>query len=96
MVLDEVADGLRQNRREKRPDMRSMWLWRLAPTLDPRVAMALGDVLADSQLRGDGCALLGIYYIPSDEIKGETSACFDEWWKRSQAGLRRRAKQLPQ
>jgi hypothetical protein len=94
-VLDEVENGLRRYRAEKRPEYRSMWLWRLAPGLDPRVAVALGEALDDPQLRWDGCALLGIYYVPSDEITGDTSACFDVWWKKNAADLRRRAGERP-
>ena len=95
MAFDKVADGLQRYRAEKRIEYRSMWLWRVAPTLDPRVAVALGEALDDPQLRRDGYALLGIHYISSDAIQGDTTACYDAWWKKNEADLRRRASQLP-
>src|SRR5438309_980167 len=47
MVLDEVADGLRRYRNEGDVGKRMEILWRLAPTGDPRVAVALGEALSD-------------------------------------------------
>ena len=44
MVLDEVADGLRQYRKEANPEKRVGWLKKLAPTRDPRVAVQMAVI----------------------------------------------------
>lgn len=92
-VLDRVADGLRQYHREKDEGRRRPLLWKLAPTRDPRVAVALGEVLASSGLPYPEIALLAEFYLPPEKV-GSTDAVWD-WWRANEAGLRRRARELP-
>jgi hypothetical protein len=99
MVLDQVADGLRKYRQETDHDRRVRWLRKLAPTCDVRVAVALGDAWGDSD-GGVGTvaqALLAEYYCEPrpNTIAGAWGPVTD-WWKKNEADLRRRAKQLPQ
>src|SRR5262245_6895096 len=47
MVFDTVGDGLRKYEQSNDPYRRAALLRRLAPTRDPRVAVALGEGLAD-------------------------------------------------
>jgi hypothetical protein len=51
MAFDEVAEGLRQYRKEKDPKKRLVWLHTLGATGDPRVALAL--VAAANNWNGD-------------------------------------------
>ena len=99
MVFDEVANALRKYRKETDHDRRVRWLRKLAPMCDVRVALALGDAWGDS----DGSvgtvaqALLAEYYCEPrpNEIASAWGPVTD-WWKKNEADLRRRAKQLPQ
>jgi hypothetical protein len=99
MVLDKVADGLRKYGEEKDLDKCVQLLKCLAPTRDPRVAVVLGDWRARERVAGlppgvnslfyiAGGDLLRCYYVPVNQS-------IDDWWKQNEAGLRRRAKQLP-
>jgi hypothetical protein len=93
MVLDPVADGLRRYRRENDEGRRRALLWKLAPTRDPRVAVALGEVLASCGFPFPEVALLAEFYLPAEKA-GSTDAVWD-WWREHEAGLRRRARELP-
>jgi hypothetical protein len=92
-ALDEVADGLRRYRAQGDPERRRDLLAKLAPTGDPRVAVALGEVLASSPSPVAEVVLLSRYYLPADK-RGSTDAVWD-WWRENEAELRRRAKELP-
>jgi hypothetical protein len=103
MVLDEVADGLRRYRMARTPQASMTLLRRLAPTRDPRVAVALADAAVgdNSPLTGSGrqhaAWLLMRHYIPEGEwlYGAKYTATAQAWWQRSEADLRRRAKELP-
>jgi hypothetical protein len=104
MVLDKVADGLRRYQRDQSPSGRMTWLKRLAPSKDPRVAIALAEesVGAAPTFGDDGrqyaAFLLIRHYIPEGQwLHGaKCTATALHWWKANGADLRRRAKQLPQ
>ncbi len=93
MTVDPVADGLRRYRRETDPVRRRALLRQLAPTGDPRVALALGEVLASGDFPFPEVSLLAEFYLPADK-RGSTDAVWD-WWRQNEADLRRRAKELP-
>jgi hypothetical protein len=102
MVLDEVADGLRKYQKETDPETRVKWLAKLAPTQDPRVAVAIGEALGPAICVNDKRAwlpltdmLLKNFPIPEQpRVYKLTIAWY--WWKENEADLRRRAAQLPQ
>jgi hypothetical protein len=93
MALDEVADGLRRYSREQDPQRRRELLWKLAARNDPRVAVALGEVLAGSACPYPEIRFLADYHLPEAK-RGSTDAVWD-WWRENEAELRRRAKELP-
>ncbi len=73
--VDEVADGLRQYRKETDTNKRVRWLEKLALTRDPRVALLLGaeweacgkSVDGVIQLSQEGLTSYGLlsrYYLP--------------------------------
>jgi hypothetical protein len=93
IARDEVADGLRRYRRERDPQCRRELLWELAPLADPRVALALGEVLASSDNPFPEIRLLADYHLP-ESVRGSTDAVWD-WWCENESGLRRRARQPP-
>ncbi|HEX5270274.1 MAG TPA: hypothetical protein VFW33_07305 [Gemmataceae bacterium] len=99
MVFDEVADGLRRYANEKNGRRRAELLRRLAPTHDPRVALALGKGLGDPSfpVHAAACDCLVDYYAPRDLLESLGSrwmtAC--QWWNANEADPRRRAAQLP-
>jgi hypothetical protein len=103
MALDNVEDGLRRYRQEKDNEKRYRLLERLALTRDPRVALALGELLrcADEDDRFVAATLLIGNYgaTPPRTISQPAADGFIEaagaWWKKNEAGLRRRAAQLP-
>ncbi len=100
MVLDTVADSLRKYRKEEDNDRRFKALTRLAPTKDPRVAVALGEAF-DEEDKGYFRFRVSIcieeYFVPPDF--GSQPDCTEfrvrRWWKENEADLRRRAAQLP-
>jgi hypothetical protein len=99
MVFDEVADGLRRYRREMDARRRSELLSRLAPSRDPRVAVVLGDAIAErSRLPGDTSAyeLLYDWFLADEDDFSEVIRSVRIWWAKNEGDLRRRAKQLPQ
>ena len=61
MVLDEVADGLRRYRAARTPEAKVAWLKRLAPSRDPRVAVALGEAATGDDPEVSRCAI-GLAY----------------------------------
>jgi hypothetical protein len=93
MAFDEVADGLRRYRREQDPQRRRALLWKLAPVRDPRVAVALGEVLAGSDCPYPEIRFLADFHLPESK-RGSTDAVWD-WWRENEADLRRRARELP-
>jgi hypothetical protein len=97
-VYDDVADGLRKYRKENDRVKRILWLRKLAPTNDPRVAVALGEAMKeDSEVGFDASAL--IYendYMQLFPVTDPSQHNPLDWWKENEADLRRRAKQLPQ
>jgi hypothetical protein len=93
MVRDEVAEGLLRYRKTNDPEKRRALLRQLAPTGDPRVAVALGEALASAGFAYPEIALLAEFYLPPDK-RGSTDAVWD-WWRDNEADLRRRAEQLP-
>jgi hypothetical protein len=99
MVLDEVADGVRQYRKETDSEKRIQWLEKLAPTRDPRVALTLAAALTDhlAWFRRHASLLLLQYYdgrrlIAIHEDTVDTAQC---WLEKNEADLRRRARELP-
>ena len=97
MVLDEVADGLRRYRLEADPARRRAWLRRLAPAGDARVALALGEALADADPEYLAAWLLCEHYVPDAAPAFPALARLPaaEWWEQNEAELRRRANELP-
>jgi hypothetical protein len=105
MVLDEVVDGLRRYRRAKDADARIKLvekLIKLAPTRDPRVAVALGERLSCDDAIEQFCVAATIVEefgatVPPHKnlsVKQYTRAA-SVWWEANEADLRRRAAQLP-
>jgi hypothetical protein len=97
MALDEVAEGLRKYRKETDPMRRLRLLERLAPTGDPRVAVALGEALSEPDPEFRAAALVCRQYRP--DFKPALPAMVHleafEWWEKNEADLRRRAQQAP-
>jgi hypothetical protein len=93
MTVDPVADGLLRYHKEKDPQRQRALLWKLAPTADPRVAVALGEALASYDLPYPELMLLAEHHLPAKN-RGSTDAVWD-WWRENEADLRRRAKELP-
>jgi hypothetical protein len=92
-MVDEVADGLRRYRMEKDEEKRWAWLERLAPTKDPRVAIALYEAAAeDSYLN----SVLARFFVQGTPFQKGSHYHVTDWWEANEANLRRRAKQLPQ
>jgi hypothetical protein len=93
MAFDRVADGLRKYRKAADVDRRIGWLDRLAPTGDPRVAVALGEAMRDpgsGEVQGRAGYLLCKFFCPPCDYDVSR-----QWWKQSEADLRRRAARLP-
>jgi hypothetical protein len=95
LAPDEAADGLCRSRAAKQPAERVRWLSKLAATRDPRVAVALGDVVQGEKwgalLRGAdvsdlGCAALlrlRAFYVPPGGGTGpddEVILSVVRWW----------------
>jgi hypothetical protein len=101
MAFDEVAEGLRKYGKETDREKRIRWLRKLAPTGDVRVAVALGDAWGDTDggLGTIAQNLLAEHYCPKgDEPKSHGAMTWGrvtDWWKKNEADLRRRAKELP-
>jgi hypothetical protein len=97
MVLDEVADGLRRYRRETDPQLRVRWLEKLAPTRDPRVAVALWEAdCEDGAIKATAVRLLGSCFVEGTRFEHLQYYDVGGWWKANEAGIRRRVAQLPQ
>jgi hypothetical protein len=96
MVFDEVADGLRKYRKETEWRKRTRWLEKLAPTRDPRVAIALVEAHpAGSTVMVREDLLLMDYFVRGTRFHRGDSMNVDGWWEANEADLRRRAAQLP-
>ncbi len=100
MALDAVEDGLRQYRTARTPEARREWLKKLARTHDPRVAVALGEALADpSVLVARRAAIeLAWEYMPGprDARSADRRLGYvEDWWKENEEELRRRADHRP-
>jgi hypothetical protein len=89
MMFDEVAVGLSIYRREKDDEKRRGWLNRLAPSRDPRVAVALGEALLHAGPAEYVAAYSGLvnYFGSGLDVRA--------WWKANETDLRRRAKVHP-
>src|SRR5581483_11207366 len=102
MVLDEVADGLRHYRKEPDEDRRLALLTRLAPSRDPRVAIALGEFLeapVDVVNQFDAALLVCCHYGATSRSSNDGVHCLvrgaTAWCHENEAGLRRPAARLP-
>ena len=97
MAFDEVAEGLRRYRLEADPARRRAWLRRLAPAGDARVALALGEALADADPEYLAAWLLCEHYVPdaTPAFPSLAQVPAAEWWEQNEAELRRRANELP-
>jgi hypothetical protein len=100
MVLapDEVADGLRKYHKEKDHAKQVELLGRLAKTRDPRVAVELGKWLvgANRDLQFEAIGQLALHFARETRFDNGKVINVTAWWDANEAGLRRRAKQLPQ
>ncbi len=99
MVFDEVAEGLREYRKEKNWAKRCRLLERLAETGDPRVGLLLGEEhLHENDPWSVATRLLGEHFVGCSPFitTGERMSKINFWWNTHEADLRRSAKQLPQ
>ncbi len=99
MALDRVGAGLDCYARAKDSNRRLWWLKRLAPTRDPRVAIALAELMrvgADTD-RIAAARLLYSYYKDPTELGAADllEHYMEEWWGRRGPELRRRANEYP-
>jgi hypothetical protein len=108
-MVDGVAQGLREYRKEKDPKKRLAWLEKRAATGDPRVALALVDAANNhngDDLDCEAADLLWWYYaspdaashrgrVNPDVIPAPPGQGFRAWWKENEADIRRRAARLP-
>jgi hypothetical protein len=99
LVLDKAGAGLDRYHKETDPARRAEWLTALAPTRDPRVAVALGEALESSNKRIISAAVYALAYhydtcvlYPREETPDAAAL---RWWKANKADLYRRAKELP-
>jgi hypothetical protein len=101
MAFDTVADGLRKYHKEKDPEKHIRWLEKLAPTHDPRVAIALGEYYYHAICVGDDTyhdltGVINTHYASHLKGNGELPVWLPvTWWKENEADLRRRAAHLP-
>jgi hypothetical protein len=109
VFVDEVRDGLREYRKEKKPEKRLAWLQTLGATGDPRVALVLVDAANNhngDDLDCEAADILWWYYASPDAAshRGRVSPDlvtpppgkgFRPWWAANEASVRRRARQLP-
>ena len=93
MVRDDVAEGLLRYRKATDSERRRALLRQLAPTGDPRVAVALGEALASDGFPYPEVALLAEFFLPPAK-RGSTDSVWD-WWRDNEDDLRRRAERLP-
>ena len=109
IVFDQVAEGLREYRKEKDPGKRLARLQTLGATGDPRVALALVDAANNrngDDLDCEAADILWWHYASPDAasrrgivnlqaLKAPRGSSFRAWWQKNEADLRRRAKELP-
>jgi hypothetical protein len=101
MTFDAVADGLRKYAKETDQAKRIRWLERLGPTGDPRVAVALGEVIFDdpSEPAAKSAAILLAHHFAPPTSRRMTRSQEIEaglvWWLENRDDLRRRASQMP-
>jgi hypothetical protein len=109
IVFDQVAEGLREYRKEKDPGKRLAWLQTFGATGDPRVALALVDAANNrngDDLDCEAADVLWWFYASPDAAshRGRVSddivpplpgKGFRTWWKANEADVRRRAAGLP-
>lgn len=108
MVFDEMVDGFLRYPREKGDGRRIEWLKRVAPGRDPRVAIALVELVFDGDdlaMREEAALTLWVHYIHpggsrdaflrDPEKLRALRLRVKEWWGDHGDGLLRRAKQLP-
>lgn len=108
LAPDAVADGLRQYRKECDWVKRLDWLKKLAPTGDPRVAVAIMDFSFSAVPESDRSDaehyvgfLLARHFVAGtrfDRVQSDgKSRVYNvgKWRSANEADIRRRAKQLP-
>ena len=96
MVFDEVADGLRRYRKVNDPQLRVRWLEKLAPSRDPRVAIALWEAdCEDGAIKAAAVRLLGSCFVEGTRFERLQYYDVGGWWKANEADIRHRAAQLP-
>jgi hypothetical protein len=99
MAFDLVADGLRRYCKEADEGRRIKWLRKLASTKDPRVALVLGEAMMEGRTRLGvevyATDLLYEWFLSDDDDFSEVIRSVRIWWKKNEAELRRRVKQLP-
>ena len=97
-MVDEVTGGLKESRRETNVNKRFELFERLADTHDPRVAVELAGIANNPA--DDWGELAGLilcwHYADLHPSLGSGRKSAQVWWKKHEADLRRRAKQLPQ
>jgi hypothetical protein len=109
MAFDTVADGLRKHHTETDQAKRIRWLEKLAPTGDPRVAIALWETQFsftdetpedEKRLRAKIGDLLDHSFVSGTRFHhvyegGGQLFETGAWWDATEADLRRRAARLP-
>jgi hypothetical protein len=95
VVLDRAGARLERYHQETNPAKRAALLRGLAPSRDPRVAVALGEALADRSLAVRVAATYGLlnHHLPAP-VEGGTEQHMKaaaRWWKANQDRLGRHA-----
>jgi hypothetical protein len=108
VVVDDVADGLRQYRQETAPERRLAWLRKLAATQDPRVAIVLAEVANDGTAGDLDCEAADELWwhfaspdaasrhgkVNNKTTKAPNGASYHAWWDENEVEVRRRAARL--
>jgi hypothetical protein len=96
LIFDEVADGLGKYRKEKYPKNRIGWLEKLAPTRDPRVAIALAEaMMGEGREAAEASRLLAQFFVRGSQFRSGNIVWTSDWWEANESDVRRRAKLLP-
>src|ERR1043165_2375720 len=99
-VVDEVGDKLLRLRLETYPEKRIALMKEVGPIRDPRVTVALMDVVLNDQSEPDqllvASSLLVNYHIPKEDwVPAKNWTVARHWWEKNGAEVRRRAEALP-
>jgi hypothetical protein len=99
MVMDEISEALLRYRLEPNGKKRFVLLERLAPIQDARVTVALVQAMLDEDRPGEKmrlASLIGNWHLQNKEwVTANCPTVVNLWWKKNEADIRRRAKQLP-